>query len=325
MRLAIIIPVFNDWAAVSRLTDALELNDAFVDVELCLFVVDDGSSEPAIINFSAKLDRVREIEIIRLSCNLGHQRAITVGLIEACKSKNFDACVIMDSDGEDRPADIPRLLAEAEKMPGHIVCAKRSRRPGRLAFRLWYEFYRVIFRIFTGSSIDFGNFCLIPGDKLEAMVGNPGIWNNIASALTRSHVPLTRLPCDRGTCYAGKSKMNFVSLVMFGLSAISVYSDIVMVRILLFTLVLISATLCAVIGVIAITLGSDFAIPGWATLVAGLLTVILFQALIISTISVLNILSIRSMNVFIPRRDAQNFILFRRKVFPPSSVADLDR
>jgi hypothetical protein len=41
---------------------------------------------------------------------------------------------------------------------------------------------------------------------------------------------------DGGKRYAGRSKMNFVSLVTHGLGAISVYSDVVMVRLMLLTL-----------------------------------------------------------------------------------------
>jgi hypothetical protein len=128
----------------------------------------------------------------------------------------------MDSDGEDRPADIPRLLEMASKRPGHIVCVWRMRRPGQVVFRCWYECYKVSFRLLTGAWINFGNFCLVPGEKLETLVRNSSIWNNLAATLTRSRIPLVGFPSNRGKRYAGKSKMNFVSLVLHGLSACTV-------------------------------------------------------------------------------------------------------
>ena len=99
-----------------------------------------------------------------------HQRAIAVGLVELSNHGTFSTILVMDSDGEDRPADIPRLCAEAEIRPGHITCAQRMQRSGPVAFRLWYECYKLIFRLLTGAQIDFGNFCFIPGDKLQSLI-----------------------------------------------------------------------------------------------------------------------------------------------------------
>jgi polyisoprenyl-phosphate glycosyltransferase len=321
MLVAIVTPVFNDWISLSELIRAIELVDVAEDIWFSLFVVDDGSSEPAAVNFPLHtLHRVREIEIIGLACNLGHQRAIAVGLVEVCSRQGIDAVLVMDSDGEDRPADIPRMLEEAGRHPGHIICGSRKRRPGLLIFRIWYECYKIAFRLLTGTRIDFGNFCLIPGGKLEAVVSNASIWNNLAATLTRSRLPLTGLPSDRGTRYAGKSKMNFVSLVMHGLSAMAVYSDIAMVRLMIGTLALSSITLLGILGVIAIRFLTNLAIPGWASNVAGLLTVILLQAAVLFTISAFTVLNTRSMKVVMPRVDAPTFVLFRRKLLSSKSL-----
>jgi E3 ubiquitin-protein ligase DOA10 len=183
-------------------------------------------------------------------------------------------------------------------------------------FRLWYACYKAIFRALTGSRIDFGNFCLIPKDKVKPLVSNSSIWNNLAGTLTRSRMPLARLPLDRGRRYAGKSNMNFVSLVMHGLSAMAVYTDIVMVRLMIGTLVLSAATVIGILCVVAVRVFTDLAIPGWATYVAGLLTVILMQAVLLFAISAFNVLGTRSLKVVIPRLDAENLVLRRRKIVP---------
>lgn len=321
MLIAIVTPVFNDWISLSELILALEVVDMPENIRFSVFVVDDGSSEPAAINCPLNtLHRIREIEIIGLACNLGHQRAIAVGLVEAFGREGFDAILVMDSDGEDRPADIPRMLEEAARRPGHIICARRKHRPGLVVFRFWYECYKAIFRLLTGARIDFGNFCLIPSGKVEALVSNTSIWNNLAATLTRSRIPLAGLPSDRGTRYAGKSKMNFVSLVMHGLSAMAVYSDVVMVRLMISTLALSAVTLLGILAVVAIKFLTSLAIPGWASSVAGLLTVILLQGAMLFTISAFSVLNTRNMKVVVPRLDALDFVLFRRKILP-SSVA----
>jgi glycosyltransferase involved in cell wall biosynthesis len=321
MLVAIVIPVFNDWISLSDLIGSLEAVELPENIQFSLFVIDDCSSEPAAITCPLQtLHRIREIEIIGLACNLGHQRAIAVGLVEVSGREGFDAILVMDSDGEDRPTDIPRMLGEAARRPGHIVCARRMRRPGHFIFRVWYECYKVAFRLLTGTQLDFGNFCLIPGGKVEALVSNSSIWNNLAATLTRSRIPLVSLPSDRGTRYVGKSKMNFVSLVMHGLSAMAVYSDIVMVRLMLGTLALSAVTLFGIFGVVSIKFLTVLAIPGWASSVAGLLAVILLQGVMLFTISAFIVLNTRNMKVVVPRLDAMAYVLFRRKILP-SSVA----
>ena len=130
MHLAIVIPVFNDWASLSRLVCDLDQVVLPPDVEYSLFAIDDGSSEPAVLDCPINTGRrIRHIEIITLACNLGHQRAIAVGLVEVSNRKQFDALLVMDADGEDRPADIPRLMAEAAQRPGHIICAQGAAGP----------------------------------------------------------------------------------------------------------------------------------------------------------------------------------------------------
>jgi glycosyltransferase involved in cell wall biosynthesis len=317
MHLAIVTPVFNDWASLSRLIGELDQIDLPAGSDFSLFAIDDGSNDPPVIDYPVHmLSRIRNIEIITLACNLGHQRAIAVGLVEAYRRKRFDAVLVMDSDGEDRPSDIPRLLAEAAQRPGHVICAQRQRRPGLLVFRTWYECYKFIFRLLTGARIDFGNFCLIPATRLEALVSNSSIWNNLAGTLTRSRLPLATLPSDRGRRYAGLSKMNFVSLVMHGLSAMAVYSDIVMVRLLLASLAVSAFTAFGILCVVCIKLFSTLAIPGWATSTAGILAMIMVQALMLFTIAAFNMMSARSIKVVIPIVDAPGFVLSRRIVLP---------
>jgi hypothetical protein len=318
------MPVFNDWTSVSQLVGALENMAASTDLQLSVFAVDDGSIEAKLIAYPLQtLNRIREVEIIDLICNLGHQRAIAVGLVEVYERKEFDAVLIMDSDGEDRPDDIPRLIDELRRKPQHIVCAQRRQRPGLFLFRAWYGCYKLIFRLLTGARIDFGNFCLIPSNRLEAIVSNSSLWNHLAATLARSRLPLARLALDRGRRYAGKSKMNFVSLVTHGLSAMAVYSDIVMVRLLLGTLVVSALTIFGIFWVSFIRLYTTMAIPGWATTAAGILFTILAQALMLFTIACFNIINARSARVVIPRLDALSFVSSRRKLLPISRAAEV--
>jgi hypothetical protein len=90
--IAIIMPVFNDWEAFRRLiADTGEQTDLGT-YDLHVLAVDDGSSEFADTDsLLARKGILSDIHIIRLACNLDHQRAIAVGLVEAVKSNDLDA------------------------------------------------------------------------------------------------------------------------------------------------------------------------------------------------------------------------------------------
>jgi hypothetical protein len=102
--------------------------------------------------------------------------------------------------------------------------------------------------------------------------------------------------------------MNFVSLIGHGLSAISVFGDVVGVRLLIGS---IAGSLVAGVGiliVIAVRLFSQNAIPGWATYTAAALAIILIQLIAISASFTFFVLSSRTNLGFIPRRDYSIFV-----------------
>ena len=53
---------------------------------------------------------------------------------------------------------------------------------------------------------------VIPASIAVDFAHMPETWNHLAAAVLRSSVRIVRVPCDRGTRYAGRSSMNLVSL-----------------------------------------------------------------------------------------------------------------
>src|SRR5437868_5395599 len=134
------MPVFNDWQPFVRL---LELFDGLRDdptLEIHLIAVDDGSFEafnPALLSTQAAV--LVRCRVVRLACNLGHQRAIATGLVVALREANYDAVAIMDADGEDRPEDLATLIATWRANPSCVVVAKRGARTEGPVFKAFYR------------------------------------------------------------------------------------------------------------------------------------------------------------------------------------------
>jgi polyisoprenyl-phosphate glycosyltransferase len=316
--IAIVTPVLDDWVSFARLVG--EISDLFADSEFVFHIcaVDDGSNGPFDADAVAlpEASCIRSIEVIRLAVNLGHQRAIAVGLCAVADSTEIDAVLVMDSDGQDRPADIALLLVESLRQPGLVVLARRARRAESYAFRLWYRLYKLAFYGLTGQPITFGNYCVLPMSAVRRLVRMPEMWNHLAASVMRSRLVYTTVPTARGNRYAGGSKMNLASLVLHGLSAMSVYTDRILVRIMLAAALVGVTAGFGVAAVAGIRIATDLAIPGWATTAAGDLLIILFQTLVIVVAAILLFLAGRSHRPFIPILDYQPFIVHRERYFP---------
>lgn len=316
--IAIVTPVLDDWVSFAALVT--EISDRFCGSGFAFHIcaVDDASAAPfdAAAIVLARGSCVASIEIVRLAANLGHQRAIAVGLCAIAEGGAADAVVVMDSDGQDRPADIAELLAASTRQPRHVVFAGRAKRSEACAFRLWYCLYKLLFYVLTGQAINFGNYCAMPMAAVRRLVHMPELWNNLAAAVMRSRLPYTSVPTTRGSRCAGQSRMNLVALMVHGLSALSVYTDKIFVRILLAAGLVAALAGSGIVAVTTIRIATDFALPGWATTVVGDLLIILLQTFVIVIAASLTVLAGRSNRPFVPIVDCLAFVAQRERCRP---------
>ena len=308
--IVILIPLYNDWAACRLLLDALDDVLRGEIPEARVILVDDGSSTPVPSEFPGRWPgALRRVEVLELRRNLGHQRAIAIGLSYVREHVPCETIVLMDSDGEDDPADVPRLLERYRDEAGEkIIFAERTRRSESWSFVLFYNLYKFLHRLLVGLAVRVGNFSAIPRSRLESLCVVSELWNHYAAAVVKSRQPFETVPTRRADRLAGRSGMDFVRLVAHGLSAISVFGDIIGVRLLVATLVLIALTIVGLGTTVVLRLATDLPIPGWATSTFGLLTVILFQAVMLSIQFSFIVLGGRQGTAFLPCRDYAYFV-----------------
>jgi hypothetical protein len=162
--------------------------------------------------------------------------------------------------------------------------------------------------LLTGRRISFGNFSLLPIAAVRRLVHMPELWNNLPAAIMRSRLHFMHVGTVRGERYAGRPRMSFAGLVIHGLSAMSVYTDLIFVRVLLAAGAVSVLAFSAICIVLAVRLGTSLAIPGWATTVFGDLVIILLQAMLMIVATSLMVLAGRSVRPIVPIADAQVFI-----------------
>ena len=279
---AVVTPVYEDGASFAALCRDLAAVSAGVTLEV--LAVDDGSigAPPSLSDIA---DAGLTGRIVRLKRNCGHQTAIWVGLIVAASDAHYTGAIVMDSDGEDRPQDVPRLIA-ALSSERDAAAARRGRRTEPLTFRIFYRLYRSLFRFLTGRQIRFGNFCALGRSALMRLAAMQESRIHIAAALIKSRLRRTEIQCDRGTRYDGRSRMNFYDLALHGIRAVAVFDDSVLTRM---GAVCIGAAVSG-IGVFLAGLAlkiSGQTPPGWLTLVTGFLILVFLQTAVLSLVALI--------------------------------------
>ncbi len=303
-KLLILIPVFNDWTSAGKLLARLDDELAQTDLDARVLLIDDGSTELPRADFATISGQaIRAVDILHLNRNLGHQRAICIGLCHATTHIPCEKIVVMDADGEDDPRYIPQLLAKSDAEGGKVVFAERTKRSENFVFRVLYFLYCQLHRLLVGHRVRVGNFSVLPFERAQSLTVAPEAWNHYAAAVFATKIPYTTIPTARGKRIDGESKMNLVSLVMHGLSAIAAFSDRVGARLLILVSSLIVLVFFALLVVIGIRLGTNWAIPGWATYTAGLLLVVLVQLICLALVFCILTLANRTGSAFLPIRD----------------------
>ncbi|MCW5312705.1 glycosyltransferase [Nostoc sp. KVJ3] len=308
--LVIVIPSFNDWLALEKLLQLIDNISLPEGTYIEVVIVDDFStiSIPESLNHQEH-HHIQAVNILRLRRNVGHQRAIAVGLCYVYKNFNCDFVVVMDGDGEDNPFEIEHLLNISDQTGNNkIIFARRSKRSENCTFKFFYFIYKNLYKLLVGTEISVGNFSLLPASLVKNVVVISEIWNHYSSGIYRSRIPYLEVNVPRAKRLAGQPKMNLVSLVTHGLSSIAVNGDIVGTKLLLIIIILLILCLLILCSVFIIRVSTDWAIPGWATYVCSFLILFLVQLILTGTVFSMIILSSRNHYNFIPVRDYKYYV-----------------
>jgi hypothetical protein len=326
----VLIPVLDDWSAVSVLLR--ELDEVFVrlGVSADILLIDDGSTTEPSDSLSRPTEALRSVEVLRLRRNLGHQRAIAIGLAYAEQHLDPELVVVLDGDGEDDPNDLEALFAKVEEEGRRaVVFAERTRRSESYTFRVGYHLYRFAHLVLTGKRVRVGNYSVVPRRILTRLVVVSELWNHYAAAVLNARIPFSTVPTARRKRIDGHSRMGYVSLVVHGLSALSVYASLIGVRVLLGSLFAVAAALVLLgLAFVGARLGW-FAIPSQegpsAPLVFALAGLAVLQFVGAATLFVFAMLASRQGTSFIPTRDYVHFVDARIRLRGPNQAPSYRR
>lgn len=213
--ISIVIPAFNEATNLPRLLGTIQ---ALKLSQLEIIVVDDGSTDR-----SAEVAVNAGANVVRHPYNIGNGAAVKSG-IRAAKGTMI---VLMDGDGQHKPEDIPKLLAEAANY--HMVVGARAKgsklRFHRYAANLIYNLLASYVTRFKVQDLTSGFRVLSRRDALRFIDLLPNTFSYpttltlafLRSGLTVKYVPIQSL------YRAGQSK---ISLITDGIRFLLIISKI---------------------------------------------------------------------------------------------------
>jgi dolichol-phosphate mannosyltransferase len=199
---SVVVPVFNEADNISILQSELHAASSGLDYEIVF--VDDGSTDGS----AEKIKAAPNVRVIRFEKNTGQSAALYAG-IRAARGATI---VTIDSDLQNDPADIPRLLEEISR-GADLVCGYRAERKDTLTKRLTSRIANFVRSRFTRDYVrDTG--CTLKAMRREcadALVPFKGMHRFIPALIRGAGYRLVEIPVNHRPRRFGQTKYGFGS------------------------------------------------------------------------------------------------------------------
>jgi len=203
--ISVVLPAFNERDNLVELLPELLTVLETIGRPHEVLVVDDGSTDGTVATVDAL--GLSAVECVRLRRNSGKSAALSVGLTRTAG----DVVVLMDADGQDNPAELPRLLAELDA--GHdLVTGQRSVRNDRFVKRHTSKLYNAATRRLTGvSGKDFNSgFKVMSGELARGLELYGELHRYIPILAAWRGFSVTEVPVEHRARWHGTSKFGAV-------------------------------------------------------------------------------------------------------------------
>ena len=221
--LSVVIPIYNDEEVIAELLRRLTavLTQIVKDYEIIL--VDDGSRDRSWSVMQSERQQREHLRIARLSRNFGQQNAIAAGLSLTTK----DLIVLMDSDLQDRPEDIPVLIDAllADPQATMSIAQWQERKDSRMKIAVSRLFQRVsnsITDIHTMPRL--GIFRVMKKSVVEELRRFPEKTATAVSLLYYIGSHYVAVPLKRDARFAGTSGYNLRKMLQLTFARIFSFS-----------------------------------------------------------------------------------------------------
>jgi glycosyltransferase involved in cell wall biosynthesis len=266
--ISVIVPAFNEALSIRNTIDHIVATLSNLSDDWDIAVIDDGSRDNT-SQVVKSLPSEFNTRLIRFSRNFGKEYAITAGLSHAIG----DVVICMDADGQHSSLLLVDML-EKWREGYDMVYAVRQDRDVESEFKRWGS--KLFYQIMSGNSRfnipkDAGDFRLMDRKVVDALCALPErnrFMKGIYAWVGYKSIGIPYIPLPRTQGESAFSRLKLLSLAWTGITSFSVMP----LRLSSATGILL-ALLSFAYGVFVIIDHLFFykSIPGWPTVVAGMM------------------------------------------------------
>lgn len=272
-KLAIVLPCYNEEEILpfsieklSQLFDQLIKKEVISDSSFMLFV-NDGSNDNT-WNIIKDYNTINKyVYGIKLSHNVGHQKAIMAGMMAARKMGDIDVVITMDADLQDDLEAISKMIDEYENGADIVYGVKIQRKVDPFFKRISAEtFYKLMNKYGVETVFNHSDFRLLSNKALDILS-----QYDERNIYLRGLIPMIGLPSATvddiiNERIAGKSKYTFVRMMGLALDGITSFSVKPIYSVIYIGVIFLIVSLLIGISVIY-AFATKSAVTGWASLI----------------------------------------------------------
>ena len=218
-----VIPIFNEEKIILELWRRLSSIIKQLDKQTEVIFINDGSVDSS-WEILVELSREnREVKILNLSRNFGHQTALAAGIDHA----EGQAVIIMDGDLQDTPESIMDFIQKWQEGYDVVYAIRRKRKEKwlkKVAFKSFYRIQRTFSQV--PIPLDAGIFSLMDRKVVLALRQMPERNKYLSGLRAYSGFKQIGIPVERGPRYRGEPKVSILDLFKLAFDGIFSFSAI---------------------------------------------------------------------------------------------------
>jgi len=217
----VVSPVCNEEETIGeflrRLVEVMEGLDHPYEIVL----INDGSTDQSMEMMAREREENPRIKIVDFARNFGHQTAISAGI----QFSSGDVVVVMDSDLQDPPQVVPKLIDKLDEGNDVVYAVRRKRKENVLKKAAYYAFYRMLSRVSDiDIPLDSGDFCAMRRPVVDLLRSMPERNRFVRGLRSWVGFQQTGLEYERDRRYAGEVKYTFSKLARLAMDGMLSFS-----------------------------------------------------------------------------------------------------
>lgn len=220
---SIILPVFNEEGVIDELYRRLTLALEAIGRPYEVLFVDDGSRDASFPKLRTLSEQDGRVRVLRFSRNFGHHMAITAGMDES----RGECVVLMDSDLQDQPEEIHKLLAKFDEGFDVVYGIRQDKQHGlfkRISSALFVRTMNLLVR--EGGSINTHIFRLVRRNVVDVVASCREHARFIVGLVSWAGFEQVGVEVVHGARYAGETKYSLWKMVRLALHSMTSFSSL---------------------------------------------------------------------------------------------------